>query len=76
MQLSLTLVDVISIITILIGVGIWLGVKLANSKWKRNAECIQRIESGGRLFKVLDARLWDHLKHEAGWEPSNRHALH
>lgn len=34
-------------------IGLWIGIYLTNDKWARNADRIQRIEHGGRLYKVL-----------------------
>lgn len=33
-------------------VGIWIGAKLEERKWRRNADDGLQIESGGRLYKV------------------------
>lgn len=33
-------------------IGLWAGVKLANYRWKLNADQIQRIECDGKLYKV------------------------
>ena len=33
-------------------VGMWFGILTESWRWMRNADAIQRIESGGKLYKV------------------------
>ena len=41
--------------------GFGLASWLANRRWRENAGRIQRIESGGQLYKVLPADVYDGL---------------
>lgn len=39
-------------------VGVLHGIIIEAVRWRRNADQIQRIESGGRLFKVIHDKYW------------------
>lgn len=53
---------------LLVGIllGLCVGRWLTELRWRDNAKRVQRIESGGSLYKVLPADVFDSFERETG----------